>query len=102
LAAKNLAPARIGWTAVDDWEHTNCRRWIMRPDKMRSDPFGEKSVRAMMHPGYQNPDYIGPSGPIDPGLSLLSVQSPEGRPLALLANYSMHYFGAQALSADYY
>jgi hypothetical protein len=35
-------------------------------------------------------------------LTLLAVQSPDGRPLAVLANYSMHYFGAQAVSADYY
>jgi hypothetical protein len=101
-AAKNLAPARIGWTVTDNWEQTNCRRWIKRPDKMQDDPFGVKSVRAMMHPGYENPEYIGPSGPIDPGLSLLAVQSLDGRPLALLANYSMHYFGSAAVSADYY
>jgi hypothetical protein len=55
-----------------------------------------------MHPGYQNPDAIGPSGPVDPGLSILSVQSPEGRPIALLANYSMHYYDSPLLSADYY
>src|SRR5206468_11050879 len=52
--------------------------------------------------GYENPNYIAPSGPVDPGLSLVVVQSPDGRPLALLANYSMHYFGAAPLSADYY
>ena len=46
LAAKNLAPARIGWTVADNWEQTNCRRWITRPDKMQDDPFGVKSVRA--------------------------------------------------------
>jgi len=35
-------------------------------------------------------------------LTLLAVQSTEGRPIAVLANYSMHYFGAPAISADYY
>ncbi len=101
-ANRNLQPARIGWTAVDDPAHTNCRRWILRPDKIRPDPFGGKTVRAYMHPGYQNPDFIGPAGPVDTGLSLLSIQTADGKPLALLANYSMHYFGAPALSADYY
>ena len=101
-AARNLAPAKAGWTVVQDFEHTNCRRWITRPDRMGGDPFGQRTVRAMMHPGYQNPAYVGPAGPIDPGLSLLSVQSPDGRPIAVLANYSMHYFGAAAVSADYY
>jgi hypothetical protein len=101
-AAGNLAPGRIGWTVTNLWELTNCRRWIKRPDKVQDDPFGVKSVRAMMHPGYQNPDYIGPAGPIDPGLALLAVKSLDGRPLALLANYSMHYFGAAPVSADYF
>lgn len=101
-AVANLAPARIGWTTVDVPEGTSCRRWITRPDRMLSDPFGEKTVRAMMHPGFQNPNYIGPAGPEDCELGILAVQSPDGRPIALLANYSMHYHGAPALSADYY
>ncbi len=100
-AAKNLAPARVGWAVVDDWEHTFNRRWIRRPDKMLADPFGQRSVRAHMHPGYRNPDAIGPSGPVDPGLSLLAVQSPDGRAIALMANYSQHYFGSPLLSSDY-
>ncbi len=101
-AQKNLAPARIGWTVVEDRAHTNCRRWILRPDRVRTDPFGEPTVRAMMHPGYQNPDFIGPAGPIDPYLTILAVQTPQGQPMALLANYSMHYFGSGNISADYY
>jgi hypothetical protein len=101
-AAANLRPARIGWGSVDDFEHTHCRRWIRRPDRLITDPFGNPSARAHMHPGYQNPDAIAPSGPVDPELSVLSVQTPEGRPIALLANYSMHYFGASAVSADYF
>ena len=101
-AAGQLQPARVGWAVVPAWEFTNCRRWIRRPDKMLGDPFGETSVRANMHPGYLSPDVTGPSGPIDPDLSLLSVQTRDGRPLALLANFSMHYFGGAPLSADYY
>jgi len=101
-AVKNLAPARVGWAVAEDFEHTHCRRWIFLPHKMRTDPFGQRTVRAHMHPGYQNPDCVGPSGPVDPGLSMLSVQSPDGRPIALLANYSMHYYGSAPVSADYY
>jgi hypothetical protein len=101
-AVRNLEPARIGWGAIDDHEHTFCRRWIRRPDKMLDDPFGKRTVRANMHPGYQNPDAIGPSGPVDPEMIVLSVQSRSGRPIAVLANYSMHYYGAEPISADYY
>jgi hypothetical protein len=102
LAAKGLRPARVGWAVVRAPEHTFCRRWIRRPDRMLRDPFGEITVRANMHPGYQSPDVIGPAGPVDPDLSLLSVQTEDGQPLALLANYSMHYFGSTPLSADYF
>lgn len=101
-AVENLRPAKVGWTAVNDFKHTNCRRWIRRPDSIGIDPFGKQTVRAMMHPGYQNPDYIGPAGPEDPSLSVFAVQSPDGQPIALLANYSMHYFGGKPVSADYF
>lgn len=100
-AAKNLAPARIGWAVVDDWDHTFNRRWIRRPDRMITDPFGERNVRAHMHPGHESPDAVGPSGPVDPGLSVLAVQFPGGRPSAILANYSQHYYESPLLSSDY-
>jgi len=101
-AALKLEPARIGWGVIDDPAHTFCRRWIRRPDKMIDDPFGRRTVRANMHPGYQNPDVIGPSGPVDPALTVLSIQARDGRPIAVLANFSMHYYGAQPVSADYF
>jgi hypothetical protein len=101
-AAGNLEPAQAGWAVVDDPEHTHCRRWIRRPDRMLKDPFGAVTVRANMHPGHESPDVVGPAGPVDPGLSVLAVRAPNGRPIALLANYSMHYFGTAPVSADYY
>jgi hypothetical protein len=101
-AASNLAPAKIGWTVVQDSEHTHNRRWIRRPDRLLTDPFGAQNIRAHMHPGHESPDVIGPSGPVDPDLSIVSIQSRAGRPIALLANYSMHYYDSPLLSADYY
>ena len=35
-------------------------------------------------------------------LQVISVQTAEGKPLGLLANFSMHYFGDQDISADYF
>jgi hypothetical protein len=101
-ATKLLEPARVGWNVIDDHEHTFCRRWIRQPDKALDDPFGQRTARANMHPGYQNPDAIAPAGPVDPALTLLSVQARNGRPIAALANYSMHYYGAEPVSADYF
>lgn len=101
-AAKNMVSARVGWTSVNAPSHTHTRVWIRRPDKMLQDPFGELTVRANMHPGYQNPDTVGPAGPSDPAMTLLAVQGLDGRPIAVLANYAMHYFGDAPISADYY
>ncbi len=103
-AVRDLRPAQAGWIAVQAPEHTHCRRWVLRPDKMRRDPFGQLTVRANMHPGYQNPDFIGPAGPRDPELSLLSFRGRNGDPIALLANYSMHYVGERGgvAAPDYF
>ena len=102
-AIDNLRPARIGWTVVDAPEHTHCRRWLKHPEAFATDPFGQQTVRAMMHPGYQNPEYTGPAGPVDSQLSLIIVQTADGQPLCVLANYSMHYFGSDdGFSADYF
>ncbi|MDP1564198.1 MAG: LamG-like jellyroll fold domain-containing protein [Pirellulaceae bacterium] len=102
LARSRLQPARIGWAAIDDWQHTHNRRWVRHPDRMIVDPFGQATGRAHMHPGHESPDIIGPSGPVDPELSILSVQTRDGTPLAVIANYGQHYFGAPAISADYF
>ena len=100
-ASQRVRPACAGWSVIDAGHLTNTRRWIYLPHKMRTDPFGQKSIRAMMHPGHANPDTAGPSGPKDPDLTVLSIEDHEGRPLAVLANFSMHYFGRPALSSDY-
>ena len=98
-----LTPAEAAWAVVDAPDHTHCRRWVHQPDAFEVDPFGDRTVRAMMHPGYQNPKYSGPSGPVDSGLTVLSLRSVDGKPLAVLANYSMHYFGGPVgFSADYF
>ncbi|WP_152053880.1 LamG-like jellyroll fold domain-containing protein [Tautonia marina] len=101
-AANRLEPAILGAAVVDDFDHTFCRRWIYRSDRMLTDPFGHRTVRANMHPGHQNPDAIGPSGPVDPALSVLAIQTADGKPLGVLANYSMHYYGTDAISSDYF
>lgn len=97
-----LAPAEIGWASIDDWEHTHNRRWVRKPERMVVDPFGQVSGRAHMHPGYQSADVVGPSGPVDPALSVIAMRHRDGRPLGILANYSQHYFGSPPVSADYY
>jgi hypothetical protein len=101
-AAENIEPAQLGAASVDDHEHTFNRRFIYKLDQPLTSPFGEKNVIANMHPGYENPNAVTPSGPVDPALTLLSVKNKTGKPIALLANYSMHYFASEPLSADYF
>ncbi|MBX3420016.1 MAG: neutral/alkaline non-lysosomal ceramidase N-terminal domain-containing protein [Pirellulaceae bacterium] len=101
-AQQNLVPARIGWASVDDWQHTHNRRWIRKPESKIVDPFGEATGLAHMHPGHQSPEVIGPSGPVDPALSVIAVKTLDDQPLAVFANYSQHYFGAPAVSSDYF
>ena len=98
-----LQPAKVGFGRANADEFTKNRRWIRRSDKLDVDPFGERTVQAMMHPGHQNSDFIGPSGPVDPWLSMISVRTLDDKPLGLMANFSMHYFsGHSGASADYY
>jgi len=101
-AVAALKPARAGWAVVDAGSLTNNRQWILRSDKVRNDPFGQATVKSNMHPGHVHPDFVGPSGPIDPWLSVLSVRTADDVPLAALVNFSMHYFGAAPVSSDYF
>lgn len=97
-----LEPARIGFAKGNAANFTALRQWIRRPDRIAEDPFGNMTVRANMHAGRKWDDVTGEAGPKDPDLSLISIQARDGRPLAVLGNFSMHYFGDQEISADYF
>lgn len=102
-AQKNLQPARVGWAVGRDETNVHCRRFLMKPSTARTNVYSDKRAdRAQMNPGHNNANAIRPTGPADPDVTILSVQTREGRPLALLGNYSTHYAGAPALSADYF
>ena len=101
-AEANLAPARVGWGSAQAPQFTALRRWVLRPDRIANDPFGNPTVRANMHSASDPENATGPTGPEDPELTMIAFQTPEGRPIATLANFSMHYFGDKPISADYY
>lgn len=102
-ANARLRPAKVGSYAVEDAAHTFVRQFFYRSDKKLTDPFGLPSVHANMHPGYVNPDMTLPTGPKDATLTLLAVAGAEdGKPIALLANYAMHYFNSKPISSDYF
>ncbi|WP_162417834.1 hypothetical protein [Cyclobacterium roseum] len=104
IALRNLEPARIGWGSVDVPQHVFNRRWKMKPGTPTPNPLGGTDI-AVMNPGVGNPNLLEPAGPTDPEVAYLSVQAIDGRPLALLANYSLHYVGGVPvgeISADYF
>lgn len=104
-AINNLAPARIGWATGQEPQHVFNRRWFMKPGTVGVNPFGETNDVVKMNPPRASPNLVKPSGPTDPEVCLIAVQSPEGRPVAVLANYSLHYVGGVGnghISADYF
>jgi len=58
-----------------------------------------------MNPGRYVKLLLNPAGPVNSKVYFLSVESAEGRPIALLANYWLHYVGGVGsghVSADYF
>lgn len=103
-AVKNLEPAKIGWGAGQEPSEVFNRRWHIGDEKHRRNPFGGVDT-VRMNPPSGHPTLIKPAGPVDPEVSFISVQSVDGRPISLLANYSLHYVGGMNkgdVSADYF
>lgn len=104
-AAKRVEPAEIGWAVAELPEHLNNRRWYRKAGTIPPDPFGGTADQVQMNPPVGSADLIRPAGPVDPGLTVVSVRTQGGEPLALLANYSLHYVGGTPpgqVSADYF
>ena len=102
-AANHLAPARIGWGSADDPRHVFCRRWKMKEGVTLTNPFGESGETIGMNPNREK--ILEPAGPVDPEVFVIAVQHADGRPMALIANYGLHYVGGipgGTVSADYF
>ena len=103
IAINNLEPAQVGWGGGNAPEHVFVRRYKMKPGTPMPNPFGGQD-KVVMNPG-RNPNVIGHAGENDPEVSFISVKSITGKPIALLANYSLHYVGyvpKGEISADYF
>jgi hypothetical protein len=104
-ACENLTPARIGWGVGEKPELVCTRRWLMKPGTIPPDPFGRTDDKVRFIPPAASPDMLEPAGPVDPAVSVLSIQDAVGRPMALLANFGIHYAGGTKggeVSADYF
>jgi Neutral/alkaline non-lysosomal ceramidase, N-terminal/Concanavalin A-like lectin/glucanases superfamily len=102
-AEANMVPAEVGWGSALAPEYTALRQWVRRPDRIAIDPFGNPTVRANMHSARNPDDATGPAGPEDPELTIISVRASKDKsPIAVLSNFSMHYFSDTPISADYF
>ena len=103
-AGHHLAPAKVGWGFGSAPQHVHNRRWFMKPMAIAANPFGGRSDEVKMNPP-RGTDLLKPAGPVDSQVSVLDVRHTDGRPLALLANYGLHYVGgyqAGHVSADFF
>jgi len=87
-------PALIGWGRTDEDRVIFNRRFKMKDGTVRTNP------------GMGNPDVVETAGPVDPEVGALFVESEDGTPRGVLANYGLHYVGGgdhqRAVSADYF
>ena len=92
LAAGRVEPARLGYGVGKEPRCVFNRRFRMKDGTVR------------MNPGYDNPDIVEAVGPTDPDIAVLTVETVDGQPIAVLANYALHYVGAPGhmVSADYF
>lgn len=103
-AVNTLRPAQLAFGTVEAPEHVFNRRWFLRPGAMPPNPFGTLD-QVKMNPPAGSPDLVEPAGPTDPVLSFVALREPNGRPISVLATYSLHYVGGVApghISADYF
>ncbi|MBW3540592.1 MAG: hypothetical protein KY476_09990, partial [Planctomycetes bacterium] len=103
-AHRNLAPAQVGFGTFSRPELLACRRLLCEPGSVGPNPFAESGERVKSVAGAGG-TVLRPAGPVDPEFSVLSIRYADGRPLAVLGNFSVHYCGGYEpglVSADYF
>ncbi len=99
-----LKPAALGTAAHPLPDEVFNRRWYLKPGQMPPNPFGRFDL-VRMNPGTDPNTIDRAAGSTDPDITVISVQDAQRKPLALFANYALHYVGATPrgqISADYF
>ena len=91
LADKAKAPALLAVGVGREGSISFNRRFRMR------------SGRQMTYPGKGNPDIVGPAGPVDPDVGVLSAWTPDGQFIGCVVNFACHgtTMMGGAISADW-
>jgi neutral ceramidase len=100
-----LRPASLGAASHPLPDEVRNRRWFLKPGKMTPNPWGLMD-KVKMNPGQSDEVLDRPSGPIDSDVMILAVRDAKTRkPLAIFANYALHYVGGLpegVVSSDYF
>jgi hypothetical protein len=104
-AMHQLAPAEVAWGKGTLPQHVFNRRIRLKPGLIYTNLLGQPGDQVKMNwssPSAEDHEF---AGPVDPEVSVLSLRRTDGHPIALLANYSLHYVGGTGqgdLSSDYF
>src|SRR5438477_137714 len=109
LAAATLAPAlpgelRVGRAAVKVTPPAGVRVAAAREDSVSFiRRYYMKDGTVGWNPGKNNPNILAPVGTIDSDVSIVSFETPAGKPLAAYVNFACHLdtVGGMQFSADY-
>lgn len=91
LAEADLQPARISAGRGHEDTISFNRRALLRDGTVK------------MNPGRQNPAIVRATGPIDPEVGVIYIESSNGAPLTTIVNFALHVaiVGGNRFSADY-
>ena len=90
LAIESIEPARVGFSSENEPSEVRNRRWYLQPGTMPPNPLGELD---QVGTNANRNHLVRPAGPIDPEICIIDVRTNRHKPLALIANYALHYVG---------
>jgi len=96
-AIESLEPAKVGFSSENEPSEVRNRRWFLQPGTMPPNPLGEKD-QVKTNAGRNH--LVKPAGPIDPEICVIDVRNSKNKPLALIANYALHYVGGVPKKID--
>ena len=89
-AIQALQPARVGFGSDEEPSEVRNRRWFLKEGTMPPNPLGEED---QVKTNANRNHLVKPAGPVDPELCVIDVRTTRHKPIALIANYALHYVG---------
>src|SRR5690606_18320971 len=102
---QKLKPAKIAFGTADAPEHVVCRRYKMAPGYQAFNPVSGGRDQVKTNPFGNEESIVESTSLPDTEVAYLAVKGLDGKWIAVLANYSLHYVGDAprgTISADYF